>query len=95
MMKKYLLFILILIGSSFIFAQEATDAVTADVEISASVQLAMADPNFKVTAGDVYTVAYAAGSNAVQYSVLVDSTYKIRVANLFILCIVSRTYFII
>ena len=92
MMKKNLLFILILIGSSFIFAQEATDAVTADVEISASVQLAMADPNFKVTAGDVYTVAYAAGSNAVQYSVLVDSTYKIRVANLAVIDASGKTF---
>ena len=91
-MKKYLLFILILISSSFIFAQEAADALDDDVEVSASVQLAMADPNFKVTAGDVYTVAYAAGSNAVQYSVLVDSTYKIRVANLAVIDASGKTF---
>ena len=91
-MKKIIVFLLVLISSSFVFAQEATDALDADVEVSASVQLAMADPDFRVTAGDVYTVAYAAGSNAVQYSILVDSTYKIRVANLAVIDASGKTF---
>lgn len=91
-MKKIIVFLLVLFTSSLIFAQEAEDALDTNVDISASVQLAMADPDFKVTAGDVYTVAYAAGSKAVQYSILVDSTYKIRVANLAVIDASGKTF---
>jgi protein involved in polysaccharide export with SLBB domain len=45
-------------------------------------QLAIASPDYRVTPGDVYALSYAAGSQAVQYKIVVDSTYRIRVANL-------------
>jgi protein involved in polysaccharide export with SLBB domain len=58
------------------------------------VQMAIASPNYMVTAGDVYTLAYAAGANAniVTYVITVDSTYKIRVANLGVIDAAGRTY---
>ena len=55
-------------------------------------QLAMSSGNYPVTAGDVYTLAFVAGSTAVTYSIPVDSTYKIRVANLGVLDCRGLTY---
>ena len=45
-------------------------------------QLAMSESLYPVTAGDIYKLAFVAGTNTVSYSILVDSTYKIRIANL-------------
>jgi hypothetical protein len=35
-----------------------------------------------VTPGDVYTLAYAAGTTSVTFRIIVDSTYRIQIANL-------------
>lgn len=45
-------------------------------------QMAMSSPDYLVTAGDVYTLAFAMGTTPVSYTMTVDSSYKIRVANL-------------
>jgi protein involved in polysaccharide export with SLBB domain len=45
-------------------------------------QLALSSGYYPVTAGDIYSLAFAAGSTPVTYTILVDRTYKIRVANL-------------
>jgi protein involved in polysaccharide export with SLBB domain len=45
-------------------------------------QLALSNPDYRVTPGDVYTLFYAIGSTAVKYHITVDSTYRIRVSNL-------------
>jgi protein involved in polysaccharide export with SLBB domain len=44
--------------------------------------LALSSPDYRVTAGDVYLLTYAAGGMAVSYPITVDSTYRIRVSNL-------------
>lgn len=41
-------------------------------------QVAMATNEYIVTAGDIYTLAYSSGS----FSISVDSTYRVRIANL-------------
>lgn len=51
-------------------------------EFQNKTQLANASEDYLVTAGDVYQLAYAVGSNAVTYTISVDSSYMIRVANL-------------
>lgn len=55
-------------------------------------QLAMSVSNYPVTAGDVYTLAFAAGSTPISYSIPVDSTYKIRIANLGVVNCKGLTY---
>lgn len=45
-------------------------------------QMAMSTPDYPVTAGDIYLLAYAAGTTAVTYKISVDTTYRIRVSNL-------------
>lgn len=55
-------------------------------------QLAMSSGDYPVTAGDVYTLAFAAGTSPVTYTVSVDSTYKFRVANLAVLNVQGWTF---
>lgn len=45
-------------------------------------QMAMSSPDYLVTAGDIYSLAFAVGTTPVTYSITVDPSYKIRVANL-------------
>jgi protein involved in polysaccharide export with SLBB domain len=53
---------------------------------------AMSSPNYRVTAGDVYTLTYLAVGTPVIYKIVVDSTYKIRVANLGIVNATGKTF---
>lgn len=45
-------------------------------------QLAMSCEDYPVTAGDIYTLAFSVGSSPVSYSIPLDSSYKLRIANL-------------
>lgn len=57
-----------------------------------NVQIAMSNPDYKVTAGDIYYLTYSAGSTAVSYEIPVDTTYKIRVSNLGVIDASGKTY---
>lgn len=59
---------------------------------SVSVQEAMSNPNYMVTAGDVYSLTYAANTTPVSYTISVDSTYRIRVSNLAVLDARGKSY---
>ncbi|MHB9291055.1 polysaccharide biosynthesis/export protein [Hollandina sp. SP2] len=54
--------------------------------------IAMSSPDYRVTAGDVYTLTYIAAGTQVIYKIIVDSTYKIRVANLGIINAAGKTF---
>lgn len=56
------------------------------------VQLVMSNPDYMVTAGDIYNLNFVAGTSPVSYSIAVDSSYKIRVANLAIIDASNKTY---
>jgi protein involved in polysaccharide export with SLBB domain len=58
----------------------------------ASAQTAMAAAYYPVTAGDVYELVYATGTGMVKYTMIVDSAYKVRVANLGIVEAAGKTY---
>ena len=60
--------------------------------LSPSPQLAMSTSNYPVTAGDVYTLAFNANATPITYTIPVDTTYKIRVANMGILDVRGLTY---
>lgn len=53
---------------------------------------AMSTNNYPVTAGDIYTLAFAVGNNSVDYKISVDTTYRIRVANLAVLNAAGMTF---
>jgi protein involved in polysaccharide export with SLBB domain len=50
--------------------------------LSPSAQLALSSPDYMVTAGDIYTLTYFANTTPVEFTITVDSTYRIRVSNL-------------
>ena len=52
----------------------------------------MSNADYMVTAGDVYSLTYAANGTAVSYTIAVDSTYRIRVSNLAVLDASGKSY---
>ncbi len=71
---------------------KASASVASDVTKLPDAQLAMSVSYYPVTAGDVYTLAFAAQGTPVRYTIPVDSTYKIRVANLGVINCAGMTY---
>lgn len=61
--------------------------------LSFSSSEAMSNPDYMVTAGDVYSLTYVANATPISYSIAVDSTYRIRVSNLAILDASGKSYF--
>ena len=54
--------------------------------------LALSSPDYRVTAGDVYTLAYAAGTTPVTFRIIVDSSYRVPIANLGVVNAAGKTY---
>lgn len=90
-MKKLSILFVLLISFGFVFAQEEQKLVVKESSVALP-QLVMSNAEYKVTAGDVYTLAYAAGSSAVTYPIFVDSSYKIRVSNLAVIDASGKTF---
>ena len=84
--------------SSIVFSQDtdATTQVTSSDDIALILarraQLALSSPDYRVTAGDIYTLAYLANGTPVEYTLVVDSTYRIRVSNLGIVDASNNTF---
>jgi len=76
-------------GSGFYgFALEGVGlANSADV-----LMLARSDPNFRVTPGDVYTLTFSHNGELVSHTIVVDTAYRIRVANLGIVNGAGQTF---
>ena len=104
--KKYILRILLFFFSSVLFSQgvaspkasianedsEKKERVSESIQLIADPQLAMSVPNYPVTSGDVYSLVFAAGGVPVQYTIPVDTGYKVRVANLGVITCANLTY---
>ena len=69
-----------------------SEKISSQFDFIGNVQMAMSNPNYMVTAGDVYNLSFAAGTTPVTYPISVDSSYKIRVANLAIIDASGKTY---
>ena len=102
-MNKKILFALISFLSfpfTLIFAQSnisgggivSAENTLETSNFSGSVQEAMSNADYMVTAGDVYSLTYAANGTAVSYTIAVDSTYRIRVSNLAVLDVSGKSY---
>jgi protein involved in polysaccharide export with SLBB domain len=69
----------------------ASPATTPTLEFL-NPQLAMSNANYRVTAGDIYTLAYAVGTTQVSYQIVVDAGYRIRVSNLGVINAAGKTF---
>lgn len=86
MTKKIILAAILLIAALPVFAADDSS------EVDPRVQIAMSNSDYMVTPGDIYVLTYAAGSSAMQYKTVVDTSYKIRVANLAVLDATGKSY---
>jgi protein involved in polysaccharide export with SLBB domain len=68
------------------------DLSASSVDASRNIMLARSNTDYMVTPGDVYTLAYSAGSNPVSYTITVDTSYRIRVSNLGIVNGAGKTF---
>jgi protein involved in polysaccharide export with SLBB domain len=68
--------------------EEAVDAGT----VTRNTLLALSSPEYPVTAGDIYTLAYAAGGTEESYRIVVDSSYRIRISNLGLINAAGKSY---
>jgi protein involved in polysaccharide export with SLBB domain len=55
-------------------------------------QLALSVADYRVTAGDIYTLSFIAGGQAVQHVIPVDTGYRVRVANLGVVDAAGKTF---
>ena len=99
LMKVILLFIFLIHSFSQSTSLDVTEnmqndntAIGAKADRRPDAQLAMSVSYYPVTAGDVYTLAFSAGGSPVQFTIPIDSTYKIRVANLGVISCAGLTY---
>lgn len=65
---------------------------TSGMNFVPNAQMAMSSSDYLVTAGDIYTLAFAVNSTPVTYTISVDSSYKIRVANITMLDASGKTF---
>ena len=86
--RKSVLLILCFFICSFVFAQEIQINPTS----AERAHLAMTTTEYQVTAGDVYNLSFLAGQTPVSYTISVDPTYKIRVANLAVLNVANTSF---
>jgi protein involved in polysaccharide export with SLBB domain len=82
---------LFFLALAFVYPQVSQEIESAD-DLSPDTLLALSSPDYRVTAGDVYTLAYAAGTTPVTFRIIVDSTYRIQIANLGIINAAGKTY---
>jgi protein involved in polysaccharide export with SLBB domain len=55
-------------------------------------QLARSNPDYLVTAGDIYTLMYNANGTPITYGITVDSSYRLRISNLGIINAAGKTF---
>ncbi|MDR1596996.1 MAG: SLBB domain-containing protein [Treponema sp.] len=86
MMKAYNLFLclgILLAAPSGLSAQEdLLGSIIPNDRLSPNVQLAVSNPAYPVTVGDMYTLTYIMNGIPVLYDIMVDSSYTIRISNL-------------
>jgi protein involved in polysaccharide export with SLBB domain len=75
-----------------LIAQEGEGGGGAPVAEDRNTQIARSNPDYLVTAGDVYTLAYNANGVPVTYTIAVDSSYRVRISNLGIINAAGRTF---
>jgi protein involved in polysaccharide export with SLBB domain len=82
----------LLVSVSILSAQEEDQGTLEREDITPSSQLALSSPDYQVTAGDIYTLAYTASGTPITYRITVDSSYRIRISNLGMINAAGKTF---
>jgi polysaccharide biosynthesis/export protein len=73
-------------------ATVVADSASGSTALIPDAQMAMSSLDYPVTAGDLYTLAFAVNNTPVTYAISVDTSYKIRVANLTVIDAAGKTF---
>lgn len=100
MKKRFLLTLCFISISSLLFAQaedvsKSSNTMLQDISTSSlgiSATVAMSDPAYLVTPGDVYRLTYSTNNGGVDSSIPVDASYKIRIGNMAVIDAAGKTY---
>jgi protein involved in polysaccharide export with SLBB domain len=87
----FCLSIFLLLGSA-LSAQEDVQDRQRDDELNPDFLLALSNPNYLVTVGDIYTLVYSANGVMINYKIIVDNDYMIRVSNLGMINATGKTF---
>lgn len=60
--------------------------------IIANPQIAMSNPDYLVTPGDVYILSFSTGTNIISMNIVLDASYKMRIANLSVVDARGKTF---
>jgi protein involved in polysaccharide export with SLBB domain len=72
--------------------QQDANGRSAPSSLPHTAQLALSNPDYRVTAGDVYTLSYLALDKPVVYTFTVDTSYRIRIANMGVINAAGRSF---
>lgn len=72
--------------------KSTSNVIDSTFEANQNVQIAISSPYYPVTSGDIYTVSFIAGSVPVSYTIVLDKSYKVRVANLGVIDASGKSY---
>lgn len=74
--------------------QDATDMTSTSKTATfvPNPQMAMSSSDYLVTPGDIYTLAFAVSTTPITYNISVDTSYKIRVANITVVDATGKTF---
>ena len=92
MSKKILNLCLLILFTIPLFAIDESQSNSTDTFSDSTVQMAMSNADYMVTPGDVYVLSFSTGSSVMQYQTVVDTSYKIRVANLAVLDATGKSF---
>lgn len=73
-------------------AEEKEKPLDKETALVPTPQLAMSSADYLVTAGDIYTLAFAVNGTSVSYVIPVDTSYRIRVANITTISAAGNTF---
>ena len=85
--KPFLVVLLICLLFSPLFAEDYSESSTSYIY-----QEVFSSPDYMVTTGDVYNLSYNALGSPVNYTIVVDPTYKVKVSNLGIIDAKGMTF---
>ena len=88
--RIYCIVFILCAGTGFYgFAQEGGEFPGT---INENLMLARSSHTYRVTPGDVYTLIFMMGANPISYTIVVDTSYRIRVVNMGIINAAGRTF---
>src|SRR5574344_1479346 len=91
MKKIFLIICTFAVALSFGISEEnTTDKIPK--ESLTDIQIALSSPEYPVTAGDIYTLALLVNNTPISYSISVDASYQIRIANHTVLDAKGKTF---